>query len=735
MILGEGNKLIKQLEVLSRPGQALIQKLVEQVDDDTWFKPFASLALGQSSSDDVSNELILNELQEVVDATLSPLVDEPEALARTFITQVLARFSIVVEPIVDNGQDDDASDDGDDSDDREDPRALSTPAALVPDPKLPDPKNPIEDPVKDPVNDEPIGDLSPEQAAVEFLVAQLSGVIAGEQIKVKAKIQSFVDEVKDAVKRDAKFLLSPLIALGEDVAATIANIDKDPRAVFTRALAQYQAVTVKLQSAIEKAEDTKLALEFSQEKKTQEAEKLGFEVVFKSQSASAQLLYQYLLLGIDDTADLLMQALEKQQEISVSARSLLLSSKLQRTSTQSFSFVGLGLFDSKAKSRKVDVSKLSLEVTAEGDLLIGNSVRVTDTETSNAAKRRASASLTYKFAQTAMSDKSRSAFSVTYLNSEDERFSPKQLKTLLNSFAYSDKQLASLRRALPVVFTSEQIASAVERYDSAYGDYTSSALSIKMRGGKKIYNALLSLKAEDTFEAAVDFLLAIYSTDDRKEYMVSAIQAFEQEARLAGEITSNTALPYRDFFEAVSTHPDRLTINPSKFLQEFIKRFENTASLDELLWEQAQSDLSSPSKNTFEGAMANLSQIGKDAHALSRLPSLLKAIDKLVSEFSERSDQEQLESLPELNSQLMRINEEVMDAISPWIDVDSVWKDFFEKLIGQNDINTRLVSFMLVLCSVFSAEHQNKALFKANIKLERDGTQSKGDDTPLLIVL
>ena len=630
----------------------------------------------------------------MIDATLSPLVDEPEALARTFITQVLARFSIDVEPF---------------------------------------------------------RDLSPEHAAFEFLVAQLSGVIAAQQIKVKAKIQVFVDEVKDAVKRDAKFLLSPLIALGEDVAASIANIDKNPTEVFTRALAQYQAFTVKLQTAIEKAEDIKLALEFSQEKKTQEAEKLGFEVVFKSQSASAQLLYQYLLLGIDKTADLLLQTLEKKQEISVSARSLLLTSKFQRTSTQSFSFLGLGLFDSKAKSRKVDVSKLSLEVSAEGDLLVSNSVRVTDSATSNTAKRRASASLTYKFAQTAMSGKTSSAFSVTYVNSENERYNPKQLKTLLNSFAYSNKQLASLRRPLPVVFTPEQIASGLARYESVYADYASSSLSIKMRGGKKIYNALLSLRAEDTFEAAVDFLLAIYATDDRKDYMLSAIQSFEHEAMLTATTKTNaqnhtqTNTPagiaehkdgfYRDFFSAASTHPDGLTINPSKFLQEFTKRFERSTSFDQALWARAQSDLSSPSRNTFEGAMTKLSQIGKDAQALSQLPVLLKAIDKLVSEFSERSDQEQLEMLGGLNSELMLINEKMMDAISPWIDVDSVWKDFFEKIIGENDINKRLVSFMLVLCSVFSAEHQNKALFKASIKLERGDTKPQGVDVPLVIVL
>jgi hypothetical protein len=88
-----------------------------------------------------------------------------------------------------------------------------------------------------------------------------------------------------------------------------------------------------------------------------------------------------------------------------------------------------------------------------------------------------------------------------------------------------------------------------------------------------------------------------------------------------------------------------------------------------------------------------------------------------------------------LNSELMLINEKMMDAISPWIDVDSVWKDFFEKIIGENDINKRLVSFMLVLCSVFSAEHQNKALFKASIKLERGDTKPQGVDVPLVIVL
>ncbi|MBF7073461.1 hypothetical protein ISG33_08645 [Glaciecola sp. MH2013] len=736
MILGQGNKFIAFLEQFSQPGQSIINQVVSSFDKDAWYQPFAKLVLGQSSSDELIDELLLEQLQDAVDREVFSLQKPPEELALLAFREVLARFSINIddfdlppiiiideprEPLPDDGSEEDEDDSRDESaNDKEDrvdpPRA----APVIPLPPIREP-SPIDDPAISPIEEEvPVADLSLKQSILRALVYRLALVIRDVQSDMRAQVQGFVDEIKDAVRRDAKEELAPLQALGDGVAQAISNIDKEPKALFDLVLTNYQQFTDKLAVAVEKSENIKLALALSQTEQDSETLGTSFEVTFLSESLAAQLLYQYLLLGLDEKADLLLQSLEASKEVELSARALRLDSKMQRTTTQSLSLLGFSI-----QSRKVDVSKVSIEVDAEGAISVKNSVRVTDSASSKYEKRRAAASLTYKFAQSAMQNKASSAFSFSYVNQNNTLHSPNDIKRLLGSFSYSDEHLSRFENDVPNILSRTQVATALLNYQKHFTRFSSSELIIKMRGGKKIYNALIALQADDIFQSAVDFLLTSYPSKDRKTYIYSALNFYKLRALTQG----NDDWDYRAFFDEVSTHSDGLSIEPNTFYSRFMKTARGDQHVDLQLWTDANPDSILQGAKTFKAAMRVMSKIGKEANALANLPAYLSDIDSKVAAFKSdvesKPEDKKHEALNSLNRELKAINEKVTEAISPWIDVDSVLKDFVEDLLGKNDINYKLVSFMLMMAGLLAAEHKKKPLFRVVIKLEKEGKMPK----------
>ena len=81
MLLSKGNKIVQWLEENSSPGAALLESLDSNVNKDKWYKPIASLALGQESVDDAVESLIGKELQNIIDRIPLSSEDDAEELA------------------------------------------------------------------------------------------------------------------------------------------------------------------------------------------------------------------------------------------------------------------------------------------------------------------------------------------------------------------------------------------------------------------------------------------------------------------------------------------------------------------------------------------------------------------------------------------------------------------------------------------------------------------------------
>jgi DNA-directed RNA polymerase subunit L len=92
MLLSKGNKIVQWLEENSSPGATLLESLDNNVDKDKWYKPIASLALGQESVDDAVESLIGNELQNVIDRIPLSNEDDAEELADKVVTKLLDIF-------------------------------------------------------------------------------------------------------------------------------------------------------------------------------------------------------------------------------------------------------------------------------------------------------------------------------------------------------------------------------------------------------------------------------------------------------------------------------------------------------------------------------------------------------------------------------------------------------------------------------------------------------------------
>ncbi len=92
MLLSKGNKIVQWLEENSSPGATLLESLDNNVDKDKWYKPIASLALGQESVDDAVESLIGNELQNVIDRIPLSSEDDAEELADKVVTKLLDIF-------------------------------------------------------------------------------------------------------------------------------------------------------------------------------------------------------------------------------------------------------------------------------------------------------------------------------------------------------------------------------------------------------------------------------------------------------------------------------------------------------------------------------------------------------------------------------------------------------------------------------------------------------------------
>lgn len=92
MLLSKGNKIVQWLEENSSPGATLLASLDNNVDKDKWYKPIASLALGQESVDDAVESLIGNELQNIIDRIPLSSEDDAEQLADKVVTKLLDIF-------------------------------------------------------------------------------------------------------------------------------------------------------------------------------------------------------------------------------------------------------------------------------------------------------------------------------------------------------------------------------------------------------------------------------------------------------------------------------------------------------------------------------------------------------------------------------------------------------------------------------------------------------------------
>lgn len=92
MLLSKGNKVIQWLEKNSSPGATLLKSLDNSVEKDAWYKPIASLALGQKNVDYAVESLIGSELQNIINRIPLSSEDDAEKLADKIITKLLDIF-------------------------------------------------------------------------------------------------------------------------------------------------------------------------------------------------------------------------------------------------------------------------------------------------------------------------------------------------------------------------------------------------------------------------------------------------------------------------------------------------------------------------------------------------------------------------------------------------------------------------------------------------------------------
>tara|TARA_B100000700_G_scaffold325604_1_gene434807 strand:- start:2468 stop:5515 length:3048 start_codon:yes stop_codon:yes gene_type:complete len=102
MLLSKGNKIVQWLEKNSSPGATLLESLDNNTDKDKWYKPIASLALGQEGIDDAVESLIGNELESIIDRIPLSSEDDTKELADKVVTKLLDIFGASDNSVTEN---------------------------------------------------------------------------------------------------------------------------------------------------------------------------------------------------------------------------------------------------------------------------------------------------------------------------------------------------------------------------------------------------------------------------------------------------------------------------------------------------------------------------------------------------------------------------------------------------------------------------------------------------------
>lgn len=265
-LLGASDDIIEYLEEYSAPGQKIVDKVLENVNDDDWYAPLVEVLLGETSLDNTLNKLVKEEIIAAFEQTgFSPTRSSAE-LAQSTVDKLLVTFSIDEDKI---------------------PAQLNWPEVKA------------------------------------SLTNKLSDEIAALQTRAQTKAEEIAQFVQDGIEEQ----LEPLKRLSNEVTEAIENFDTQVTERFEKITKAYQDFKAKITSALEKSADIQLKLQYQSATSNVEQEQESFRlVIINPQASGVEKLYRSLVLGDDKSSSVLINKLAASGDVKYTLNSFELSS-------------------------------------------------------------------------------------------------------------------------------------------------------------------------------------------------------------------------------------------------------------------------------------------------------------------------------------------------------------------------------------------------------------------------
>jgi hypothetical protein len=694
IVLGKGDEIVASLEQFSTPGLSLSKAINEHLGQDQWYSPLSTLLLSEAQPDKSINQMLSSSLQLFFDRHFFAQSTDQSISADTLAASALDYLHEQFSPQTDTSF---------------------------------------------------VTEAEAEQIK-DMLKSRLVTLITAKQNALNDQATDFITQIKQKLTAQGEQALLPLYALGEDIQTKLKDVLDDANIVASKAqdmlslaIKRYTAFKTRLQTIIEKSQNIKLAISHENSKTQLHSKALSFTLVFKKQSLSAQRLYQLLIIGADEHANLLMQSMLERQEIELTGRSERIKRTLSHTSTQTFAIFGFN-----STQTRNTVNDLDIQVDASGNIkVIGSAAREAVAQ-GEFERREASANISYGFAQAALNEASNDQsqntnstadvstnFDLSYLNQDKQTHTEQELKDLFDSLRLPNRDLSSLQTPLPEIISEQAIAGAMQTYIEHKAAYAVSSVSIQMRASEDIMRQMLALEGVAIFNVCADYLRAVFVDNERKDFANEFFEAFMERrpTNNNGKDSSQGAAnapafsSYHNLYTHVSFQGQLGKIEKRTLLS----KIKNLGIPEEPFFGIDRSPRESESAKKWNEALRQVSMIGQQAHTTMQLPDALNGIRSAIIQYTDLPDSQKVEGLKTLNKQLNRYNREISTAFEPWIEVESDLanrlKDLLSKRgIGIANINYRLLALFMSLSTLLEA---SSPLFTTTITLEGPNKPAK----------
>ena len=625
MLLSKGNKIVQWLEENSSPGATLLESLDNNVDKDKWYKPIASLALGQESVDDAVESLIGNELQNVIDRIPLSSEDDAEELADKVVTKLLDIFG--------------ASD--------------STATE------------------------------SYKEAAEQALQAELK--------KLQQHILQQANEFNDLIEGEAKEVLKPVEALGEEVKQAVTQFDDDIEKNFNKIISKYREFKEKITSALEKSANIKLGLAYDDLRKRSTSLSHSMELLLEApESPDVLTFYRSLAIGDDKKVASMLPSLVDKGKVKILAESTAIETMRNNTTT-----LGLSIIGKNITSVKDVISQLNVKVDTSGNLYVRQDYKVTATASGLGETREAVLNLTYGIAQASQNPDFVGSVGFNYTNKDSKLQSVNEISEFLHSLDFSNAPHfnnlpndVSVPTLIPAYRKNTAIAEYNKIVTQAPTQFTTSEICISLRASKQAYRKLLGLNGYSLFNNAIAYLIYLTKRDDfYQEAMEDIVEIYE-------ELDPKYA-DYNKLFSLLLGSPNSTNIS----LNTIKNDLRDLDSFKELM--KRKSKLMYDKEKTFWLRInSKLEKYAQMAGALRNLPTTLNAIEAAVESFSVTTQQKA--DLEKLNATLKGLNKKFQRGLDDWVEVEGIVKNAIDDLYSKfgwakSSVNLRLLSFLLLL--------------------------------------